>query len=59
MPPIFPVPAAVLFAPFVSIEPVEAILTILVAVNDNVPPFAAVPLAKLFAAAFNLTEAFK
>ena len=58
MPPIFPVPVAVLFAPLDSKEPDDAILIILFAVNDNVPPVAAVPLAKLFAAAFNLIEAF-
>ena len=58
MPPRFPVPVAVLFAPLDSKEPDVATLTILFAVNDNAPPAAAVPLAKLFAAAFNLTEAF-
>ena len=53
----FPVPAAILLAPLDSIDPVDAILTMLLAVKDKVPPVAAVPPEKLLVAAFNFTAA--
>ena len=57
LPPKLVAPVAVLFAPLDSIDPVDAILTMLLAVSVMFPPLAAVPPEKLLAAAFNFTAA--